>query len=178
MLNGSGDLSPGDFDIADVIPVGNAADIQERVDIEFALRMEWRHFEGLAAALWSKRGYDLCYCTPGAKDQGVDVVAISGDQGVLIQTKTSSNEGTKLGWETVKDVVGGEAFYRRRHPNVEFKKVGLTNQFFNAHAHEQAELNDVTLIDQTILSNLLRQYSVTMLELERLLYTEWECEAN
>ncbi len=174
MLNGSGDLSPGDFDIADVIPAGNAADIQERVDIEFALRMEWRHFEGLAAALWSKRGYDLCYCTPGAKDQGVDVVAISGDQGVLIQTKTSSNEGTKLGWETVKDVVGGEAFYRRRHPNVEFKKVGLTNQFFNAHAHEQAELNDVLLVDQTMLSEMLSEYPITMLELERLLYTDWE----
>jgi SNF2 family DNA or RNA helicase len=56
MLNGSGDLSPGDFDIADVIPGGNAADIQERVDIEFALRMEWRHFEGLAAALMEQAG--------------------------------------------------------------------------------------------------------------------------
>lgn len=174
MLNGSGDLSPGDFDIADVIPEGNTAGIQERVDLELALQMEWRHFEGLAAALWSKQGYDLCYCTPGTKDQGVDVVAISGEKGVLIQTKTSSNEGTKLGWETVKDVVGGEAFYRRRHPNVEFQKVGLTNQFFNAHAHEQAELNDVLLIDQAMLSEMLTKHTVTMLELERLIYTDWE----
>jgi Holliday junction resolvase len=103
----------------------------------------------------------------------VDVVAISGDQGVLIQTKTSSNEGTKLGWETVKDVVGGEAFYRRRHPNVEFKKVGLTNQFFNAQAHEQAGLNDVELIDQHRLAELLDRHPVTMMDLERLLYAEW-----
>ncbi|OYY94441.1 MAG: helicase SNF2 [Hydrogenophilales bacterium 28-61-23] len=177
MLNGSGDLSPSDFDIAEVIPGGNLADIQERIDLELALRMEWRHFEGLAAALWSKQGYDLCYCTPGTKDQGVDVVAISGDRGVLIQTKTSSNEGTKLGWETVKDVVGGEAFYRRRHPNVEFNKVGLTNQFFNAQAHEQAELNDVLLVDQDMLSQMLTEYPVTMLELERLLYTDWGTES-
>lgn len=177
MLNGSGDLSPGDFEIADVISGGNSADIQERIDLELSLRMEWRHFEGLAAALWSKQGYDLCYCTPGTNDQGVDVVAISGEQGVLIQTKTSSIEGTKLGWETVKDVVGGEAFYRRRHPNVTFKKVGLTNQFFNTQAHEQAELNDVLLIDQALLGDMLTKYPVTMLELERLLYTDWESEA-
>jgi SNF2 family DNA or RNA helicase/Holliday junction resolvase len=178
MLNGSGDLSPSEFEIAEIIPGGLSGDIQEQIDLEVALRMEWRHFEGLAAVLWSKQGYDLCYCTPSSNDHGVDVVAIAGDHGVLIQTKTSSNEGIKLGWETVKDLVAGEAFYRRRHPNVEFKKVGLSNQFFNAQAYEQADLNDVTLIDQTILSNLLRQYSVTMLELERLLYTEWECEAN
>lgn len=178
MLNGSGDLSPGDFDIADVIPSGNMDDIQEHVDLELALRMEWRHFEGLAAALWSKQGYDLCYCTPSSKDQGVDVVAITGGQGVLIQTKTSSNVGAKLGWETVKDVVGGEAFYRRRHPNVQFKKVGLTNQFFNAQAHEQAELNDVLLVDQTLLNEMLAKYPVTMLQIERLLYTDWEADFN
>jgi HJR/Mrr/RecB family endonuclease len=103
----------------------------------------------------------------------VDVVAIAGDKGVLIQTKTSSIEHAKLGWETVKDVVGGEAFYRRRHPNVEFKKVGLTNQFFNRQAHEQAELNDVELVDQTKLVQLLRRHPVTMMDLERLLYSDW-----
>lgn len=177
MLNGSGDLSPSDFNIADVIPAGNTDDIQEDVDFELALRMDWRLFEGLAGALWSKQGYELCYCTPATKDQGVDVVAITGDQGVLIQTKTSSNADKKLGWETVKEVVGGEAFYRRRHPNVDFKKVGLTNQFFNSQAHEQAELNDVLLVDQTMLSKMLTKYPVTMLDIERLLYTDWESES-
>jgi len=174
MLNGSGDLSPGDFNVADVIPSGNTDDIHEHIDIGLALRMEWRHFEGLAAALWSKQGFELCYCTPGTNDHGVDVVAISGEQGVLIQTKTTSKEGMKLGWETVKDVVGGEAFYRRKHPNVEFKKVGLTNQFFNAQAYEQAELNNVLLVDQAMLSEMLTEYPTTMLELERLIYTDWE----
>jgi len=173
MLNGSGDLAPGDFNVADVIPDADVNAIDEIVSLEMALRMEWRHFEGLTAALWSKRGFDFCYCTPGANDNGVDVVAISGIQGNLIQTKTSSNEGTKLGWETVKDVVGGEAFYRRKHPNIQFKKVGVTNQFFNAQAHEQAGLNDVELIDQHQLGKLLEQHPVTMMDLERLLYAEW-----
>lgn len=176
MLNGSGDLSPGDFEIAEVIPGASVADLEERIDLELALRMEWRHFEGLAAALWNKQGFELCYCTPGTNDQGVDVVAVSGANGVLIQTKTSSNEGTKLGWETVKDVVGGEAFYRRRHPNVQFRKVGLTNQYFNRQAIEQAELNNVQLIDQLGLEDLLDRHPVTMLELERLLYSDWDSE--
>ena len=176
MLNGSGDLTPNEFEITDVIPGGNAEEIQERIDLELAMRMDWRHFEGLAAVLWNKQGYDLCYCTPSSNDQGVDVVAISGYQGVLIQTKTSSKEGVKLGWETVKDVVGGEAFYRRQHPNVNFRKIGLTNQYFNSQACEQADLNGVELVDQTGLEELLDKFPVTMLELERLLYAEWETE--
>lgn len=178
MLNGAGDLTPSDFNIVDVIPAGDAESIDERVNLEMALRMEWRHFEGLTAALWNKRGYELCYCTPGSNDNGVDVVAISGGGGVLIQTKTSGNEGAKLGWETVKDVVGGEAFYRRKHPNVQFQKVGVTNQFFNTQAHEQAELNGVELIDQLQLSELLEKYPVTMMDLERLLYAEWGQETE
>lgn len=173
MLNGSGDLMPGDFDIADVVPGGYAADIEERVDLGMALCMEWRIFEGLIAALWNKQGFKTCYCTPGTNDQGVDVVAMSGKEGVLVQTKTSSNEGAKLGWETVKDVVGGEAFYKHRHPEVKFKKVGVTNQFFNDQAHLQAELNDVALVDQAGLGELLAQFPVTMLDVERMLYSDW-----
>lgn len=178
MLNGSGDLTPMDFKIGDVIPSGDVESIDERVNLEMALRMEWRHFEGLAAALWSKRGYDICYCTPGTGDNGVDVVAISGSKGQLIQTKTSSNEGMKLGWETVKDVVGGEAFYRKKHPNIDFKKVGVTNQFFNAQATEQAELNGVELVEQRLLGKLLEKYPVTMMDIERLLYTDWSMASS
>ena len=173
MLNGSGDLTPGNFNLSDVVPEADADAIDERVTLGMALRMEWRHFEGLTAALWIKRGFDFCYCTPSTSDNGVDVVAISGSSGQLIQTKTSGNEGTKLGWETVKDVVGGEAFYRRKHPNIQFKKVGVTNQFFNAQAHEQAALNDVELIDQHGLAQLLERHPVTMMDIERLLYVEW-----
>ena len=173
MLNGAGDVTPGDFNVGDVVPNGDAGEIDERVDLEMALRMEWRYFEGLTAALWKKRGFELCYCTPGASDNGVDVVAINGRKGELVQTKTSGSEGAKLGWETVKEVVGGEAFYRRRHPNVDFKRVGLTNQYFNTQAHEQAELNSVELLDQRQLADLLDKHPVTMLEVERLLFADW-----
>lgn len=176
MLNGSGDLAPGDFSIMDVAPDANTLELQENIDLGLALRMGWRHFEGLAAALWSKQGFNYCYCTSGSNDHGVDVVAISGNSGVLIQAKTSSVEGARLGWEAVKDLAAGEAFYRRKHPGIRFEKIGMTNQFFNQQALEQASLNEVTLVDQTRLGELLEMFPVTMLDLERLLYSDWEME--
>lgn len=173
MLNGAGDVMPGDFNLADVVPESEGKDIDERVTLDMALRMGWQHFECLAGALWSKRGYD-CYRTPSTNDNGVDIVALAGDRGQLIQAKTSGTDGATLGWEAVKDVVTGEAFYRRRHPAVEFGKVCITNQFFNRQAHENAALNLVELLDQTHLTSLLEKHVVTMLEVERMLFTEWQ----
>lgn len=172
MLNGSGDLSPGDFNITDVVPSAEAEGIDERITLDMALRMTWQHFECLVSALWSKMGYD-CYRTPGAGDNGVDVVALMGPIGQLVQAKVSGEGGARLGWEAVKDVVTGEAFYRRRHPGVNFKKVCITNQFFNQRARDNAALNDVELLDQTDLEEMLAKHAVTMLEVERMLCTEW-----
>ncbi len=176
MLNGAGDVSLSDFAMSELVPRDLSHDIDERVDLDTALKMEWRHFEGLAAVLWRKMGFELSYCTPAANDNGIDVVAISGAKGVLVQTKTSASEGVRLGWDTVKELLGGEAFYRNRHPGIEFKKVGLTNQYFNAQAHENARLNNVELIEQPVLRDLLERHEVTMLDIEKVLYTEWSYE--
>jgi hypothetical protein len=175
MLNGSGDVTPGDFNVADVVPKADAADLDERVTLDMALRMTWQHFECLTGALWQKRGYN-CYRTPGTNDNGVDVVALLDAKGQLVQAKTSGTDGATLGWEAVKDVVTGEAFYRRRHPGVVFDKVCLTNQFFNHQAHENALLNGVELLDQTHLTELLKAHAVSMLEVERMLFTDWSAE--
>jgi SNF2-related domain/Restriction endonuclease/Helicase conserved C-terminal domain len=174
MLNGCPDVSTSDFRVEDVVPADQAHDIDDVVTLDSVMRMEWRHFEGLAAALWCKRGFDTVYCTPAANDNGVDVVALRGNYGELIQTKTSAADGRLLGWEAVNEVVAGEAFYRRRHPGVTFKKVGLTNQFFNSGAHEKASLNAVELLDQSHLTQLLVEHRVTMLDVERLLYDKWD----
>jgi hypothetical protein len=81
--------------------------------------------------------------------------------------------GTSLNWDAVKEVVTGAAFYQRRHPDVEFTKVCLTNQFFNAQAHSNAALNSVELLEQTHLTEMLEHNTVTMVEVERVLYAEW-----
>lgn len=178
MLNGAGDLDIGDFDIGDVVPPGVAEGLNPRVDIGTTNRMSGRYFEALVASLWQKQGHGYVLCTPSAGDHGVDVVAISGDQGVLIQTKQSSVEGNRLGWDVVKEVTGGEAFYRRQFPNINFTKVGLTNQFFNPNAHEQARLNNIQLIERPGLQQLLESFSVNLAGVERQMHGSRGLDAN
>ncbi|MBY4596397.1 SNF2-related protein [Ottowia caeni] len=173
MLNGSPDISPADFRVEEVVPDADADFFDERVTLDVALRMEWRHFEGLTAALWAKKGFDTVYCTPAAGDNGVDVVAILEQTGELVQTKTSSSDSKPLNWDAVKEVVAGEAFYKRKHPGVVFKKVGLTSQSFNLQAHDNARLNDVMLLERPNLADMLNEHHVTMLDVERILYTDW-----
>jgi len=136
-----------------------------------------RYFECLANVLWSKRGY-RCYQTPSSSDNGVDVVALRDNKGELVQAKTSGIGGAFLNWDAVEEVVTGAAFYQRRHPDVDFAKVCLTNQFFNVQAHENAALNSVELLEQTHLTEMLEQYTVTMVEVERVLYAEWQDQAD
>jgi hypothetical protein len=173
ILNGSGDVMPGDFTVTDVIPVTDADGFDTSITLDMALRMPWNYFECLVGALWSKKGY-ACYRTPGTADNGVDVVALKASKGQLVQAKTSGTDGASLGWEAVKDVVGGEAFYKRRHPGVTFEKVCITNQFFNRLAHENAELNGVQLLDQSHLAAMLREHAISMLDVERILFAEWQ----
>jgi hypothetical protein len=177
MLNGAGDIGPSDFNIADVVPEAESVGLDERVTLDIALKMDWRYFECLANVLWSKRGY-RCYQTPSTSDNGVDVVALGDNGGELVQAKTSGIGGASLNWDAVKEVVTGAAFYQRRHPGVEFAKVCITNQFFNAQAHQNAVLNSVELLEQNHLAAMLEQHMVSMVEVERVLYAEWHDHAN
>lgn len=172
MLNGAGEVTPGDFTIAEVVP-GTAGEAAEHVTHEDMLSMNWEYFEALAAVLYARRGNHVRR-TPGTKDHGVDVVAISANSrtGHLIQTK-SSGGGAHLDWDAVKEVVGGQAFYNKLYPGVAFAKVCVTNRFFNGYAHKNAALNEVQLIEQPELIAMLKETPVTMLELERVLFPEW-----
>lgn len=172
MLNGAGDVGPGDFNIIDVIPRGEIDGLDERITLDLAVQMEWQYLECLASLLWSKQGF-RCYRTPASRDNGVDVVAINGDQGVLIQVKSSGIAGNQLNWDAVKEVVAGAAFYQRAHPGVIFAKMAITNQFFNTQAKELAALNRATLLDQRRLGELLEAYPTTMLEVEKELHSAW-----
>jgi len=143
------------------------------VTLDDVLQMRWDYFECLAASVWQKKGYRYVYRTPPT-DDGVDVVALSGNRGELIQCKSSGVDDADLPWDAVKDVVTGEASYRLRHPGVEFQKVCITNQYFNDTAVTHAKLNRVELYNRDGLAALLEQHPVTMLELERFMYTEWD----
>ena len=174
MLNGTGDVTPAEFDIADVAPDREVVLFADVVTFDEVLQMRPDYFEGLVAVLWQQRGFREVQRTPTSGDDGVDVVAIQRPQGELIQCKTSATENARLGWEAIKDVVAGAAAYEKRHPDVRFNKVCITNQFFNPNAQRHAENNQVELYDQLRLAQLLAAHPVRLTEIERFLYTKWE----
>lgn len=172
MLNGSGDVSPADFGDLEAPDGGNAFgnELLGADDIRFT---DPDAFEALCALLWSKRGYPRTIKTPRSGDGGVDVVAIKGAEGVVIQCKSSSVEGRELGWEAVKDVAAGVGAYAQRHPGVTFSMVAATNQRFNGTARQQAEILRVELVDGDDLESLLAKHPVKRGELERFLLANW-----
>jgi Holliday junction resolvase len=122
-------------------------------------------FELVCALIYRKSGYTESFRVGGSGDGGVDVVALRGTQGLLLQCKSSKELDKRLGWEGVKDVVAGEAAYRVQYPGVQFQKMALTNQFFNETAKTQAGLNNVLLMDKTAILKEIRRLHITYFEL-------------
>jgi len=165
MLNGTGDLSGAQFE--DLENVDGAPVMEDRaLTIDDVIHLDSKSFECFCVILWQKKGYPVVYHRGRSGDGGVDVVALWGETGALIQAKSSLIEGQELGWEAVKDVVAGEAAYRGKHRGVSFTKYAVTNQFFNDTARFQAEANTVELVDQDALRELLLSHPVSMQELE------------
>ncbi len=172
MLNGSGDVSPADFGDLQGPDGGNAFG-NEFLGADDIRSMDADAFEAFCALLWSKRGYPKTFRTPRVGDGGVDVVAIRGSEGVVIQCKSSSTEGRELGWEAVKDVAAGMSAYAHRYPGVRFAMVAATNQRFNATAHRQANVNSVALVDGADLERLLVDHPMKRGELAHFLLATW-----
>lgn len=172
MLNGAGDVSPADFGDLESPGGGNAFG-NELLGPDEIGSMDPDSFEAFCALLWSKQGYSRTIKTPKSGDGGVDVIAIRGKNGVVIQCKSSSIQGREHGWEAVKDVSAGVAAYSARHPGVSFRMVAATNQRFNGTARSQAAVLHVELIDGEGLAALLERHPVKRGELERFLLAGW-----
>lgn len=164
MLNGTGDLTPSDFCDLGAPGVGSVFG-DELVTPEDIESMDGDAFEAFCAILWSKLGYKKTHRTRKSGDGGVDVVAISGTEGLLIQCKSSAVEGKDLGWEAVKDVVAGKKGYEKKYPGIHFSLLAVTNRRFNETAREQAENNNVCLIDHNRLADYLENISINKKEL-------------
>lgn len=162
MLEGASAVSFADFDLRDIAPDAEKTLRNDPVTVDLVERSAPVFFEALAAALWQKQGY-RCLLTQQS-DAGVDVVGIRGQEGVLIQCKTSSATDRQLGWEAVRDVVGGTAIYAEKYPTVRFRRIGLTNQRFNSRAHERARANDVLLVEQAGIARLLEKFPLGRLD--------------
>lgn len=163
MLNGTGNILPSEFE--DVIGVGKDV-FEEQILIEGADSLAPLYFEAMIAALWKKRGFKSVKLTPASGDGGVDVVAKTVNVGELIQVKHSVSETGSLGWDAVKEIVSGERLYAVQFPGVRFKKLALTNREFNGNARSHAEVLGVELIGRQQLASLLREYRLTMKDIE------------
>ncbi|MBF0110618.1 MAG: restriction endonuclease [Magnetococcales bacterium] len=173
MLNGAEDLKFSDFSNLGV-PEGGVVFEDEPLTAMHLESFDGDAFEAFCAILWSKQGYAQTQRTPKFRDGGIDVVAVSGKKGVLIQCKSSSIGEKELGWEAVKDVVAGRAAYLARHPGVEFSLFAVTNRRFNQTALAQARLNQVELIDGTDLALLLKKHPVRRSELDSYMFEGWD----
>ena len=175
MLNGAGDLNPADFgDLEE--PGGGSAFGKEPLTGDDLTSLDADAFEAFCAVLWNKFGYSRSYRTRRVGDGGVDVVAIKGKTGILIQCKSSAIEGRELGWEAVKDVVAGSASYAAKHPGVKFSLAAVTNRRFNGTARAQANLNHVEILDHEDLSRMLAERPVTRGELGQFLFAGWQAD--
>ena len=173
MLNGSGDINAADFDISQMIPLGDEGIINTVINLDYVLTISPKYLEGLTAALWQAQGYSVVYRTPDSGDDGVDVVALNSDgkKGVLIQCKSSVSDSRDISWDAIKDVVTGKASYELRHPGVAFDLVCLTNQRFNSKAKEQATLNNVSIVEQDDINELLKKYNkIAFLDVEKFVF--------
>jgi SNF2 family DNA or RNA helicase len=162
MLNGSA----GDVGFTDFMASGGPSDqnVPRILDIADIDQLDGNSFETFSALLFSKMGFIAHVTEKRQGDGGIDLIAINGDSGLLVQCKSS--QSSTIGWDAIKEVVGGAMRYQSKMPGVKFKKVAITNQRFNATASEQAAFNHVELIDRPLIDRMLQQHRITDFELD------------
>jgi len=162
MLQGAGAVFGSEFNLEEIVPEARTTLRTQPVTLELIERSSPSFFEAITAALWQRQGFRT-YLTQQS-DAGVDVVGVRDGDGVLIQCKSSSNADRQLGWEAVRDVVGGTAIYAEQFPAVRFRRLAVTNQTFNERAHERGRANGVELIEQNRLAQLIIEHPITTMD--------------
>ncbi|MFC7409501.1 SNF2-related protein [Hydrogenophaga atypica] len=130
-------------------------------------RMDGFSFEVFCCLLWGKRGYQAHVTSKKGGDGGIDVVALIGREGELLQCKSSVS--SDLGWDAIKEVTAGAARYQARFAGTRLRKVAVTNQAFTSGAVAQAEANHVELVTRNSLAEYLGAAPVTNHEFDEAL---------
>jgi SNF2 family DNA or RNA helicase len=165
MLNGSaGDVGFTEFMASGGPSTQTAPRILSIADID---QLDGNSFETFSALLFSKMGYMAQVTDKRHGDGGVDLVAVNSGSGLLVQCKSSLS--ASIGWDAIKEVVGGSMRYQSRMPSVRFKKVAITNQRFNSIATEQAAINHVELIDREKIIQFLLEHRITDFDIDEFL---------
>lgn len=160
MLNGVGELSVAEVAEGLATHTGDVINTRQKVMPEDLSSIGATHFEKLIAELLKQQGYQA-EAIGRAGDHGIDVWAVKGNTGYLVQCKSTSRE-SGIGIEGINEVVGGAAHYRAKDKKTQFALVVATNGKFNKtaieHANNQPE--SVELWDFDNISSLLLQHDV------------------
>ncbi len=177
MLNGTG----SDVRFTDLVVDTDAkgSDLAVRaLTLDDVDRLDGFGFEVLCQLLWSKQGYIARVTPKRAGDGGIDVYAMRGREGELIQCKSSG--GSEVGWDAIKEVTAGSALYQVRFPGTLFRRIAVTNRSFTANAREHAAANRVRLVERREIDSMLAEHPVLNHELdaaivdaEPMLHSEW-----
>lgn len=162
MLNGTG----RDAKITELFGegVGGEALPKRYLTLDDVDRMDGLGFEAFCCVLWRKRGFVAQITPKRGGDGGIDVVALQGGDGELLQCKSSKS--AEVGWDAVKEVTAGAARYQARFKGTRFKRLAVTNQGFTTGAVTQAEANKVQLVTRKELAEMLGAHPITNFEFE------------
>lgn len=157
MLNGSGkDASftelVGDSGTGEAVP-------RHYLTMDDVDRMDGDGFEVFCCLLWGKQGFQATVTPKRGGDGGIDIVALKGREGELIQCKSSKS--ADIGWDAVKEVTAGAAKYQAKFMGTLLRRVAVTNQRFTPGAQEQAAVNQVELVVRSRLEELMGAYPIT-----------------
>jgi HJR/Mrr/RecB family endonuclease len=166
MLNGAGP----EVSFTDLVgDAGEGEALPRRVlTIDDVDRMDGDGFEVFCSLLWSKQGFQATVTPKRGGDGGIDVVALNGRQGELLQCKSSKS--AEVGWDAVKEVTAGAARYQAQFAGTRFRKLAVTNQGFTSGAVAQAEFNHVELVPRARLEELLAKHPITNYEYEDVVF--------
>lgn len=162
MLNGSG----RDAKFTELVGTGKQGEALPKrfLTLDDVDRMDGTSFEIFCCVLWRKRGFLSSITPKRGGDGGIDVVALQGRDGELLQCKSSKS--AEVGWDAIKEVTAGAARYQSRFSGTRFKRVAVTNQSFTSGAITQAEANQVHLVTRKHLEDMLGVHPITNHEFE------------
>lgn len=170
MLNGTGK----DVNLKDLVGDGGIGEVipKRYLTMDDVDRLDGDGFETFCCLLWGKRGFQATVTPKKGGDGGIDVVALKGRDGELIQCKSSKS--ADLGWDAIKEVTAGAARYQARFRGTRFRKVAVTNQSFTRSAVTQAEANQVDLITRSRVEEFLAAHPISNHELDDMTFNEFK----
>jgi HJR/Mrr/RecB family endonuclease len=162
MLNGSGK----DATFTELVCDGGAGEAVPKryLTLDDIDRLDGDGFEAFCCLLWSKQGYQATVTPKRDGDGGIDIVALKGRDGDLLQCKSSKT--AEVGWDAIKEVTAGAARCQARFRGTRFRRLAVTNQRFTAGAREQASADQVELTVRSPLEEMLGAHPITNHELD------------